>query len=130
MIKSLFNFWKKKLDNVLPAKYQEYIFLLAFIIIVGSVLVTIMNKNGPDKFYKIELLDEVDTIVHLKNGYYFKIGADWYIIKHEIVNHIIIGDSIIKKSNSLNITIKSSNRIKWDKELNRSVFFKEASSPH
>jgi len=125
MFKSIFNYWKGVLDKIIPAQYQGYIFLLSLIIIA---LALTLNNNEKDKnnqdFYKLELKSRISEIIEKEDGFHYRIDSNWYLIKHIIVKHISIGDSILKDSNSLDIIIKGPKRIKWNSAVNRDIIFK------
>lgn len=130
MIKSTYNYWKDILDKIIPVKIQGYIFLVAFVfIITATYLTTIKNNELNKEFYTIGFNDRINDSSRKSDGIHYKIGANWYLVKHKIVNQMIIGDSIYKEPNSLHLIIKNSNRIKWDRDVNQSIIFKKDLTP-
>lgn len=110
MIKSTYNYWKDILDKIIPVKIQGYIFLVAFVfIITATYLTTIKNNELNKEFYTIGFNDRINDSSRKSDGFHYKIGANWYLVKHKIVNQMIIGDSIYKEPNSLHLIIKNSN---------------------
>lgn len=125
MLRSSYNYWKGILDKLIPIKYQGYIFLLSFLIIIPMWIIGSLEKDQTNKiFYNLELYGKVNDIILKENGYHYKIDSNWYLIKHIIVKHIEIGDSIIKESNSLDIIIKGTNKIKWNSNVKKNIYFR------
>lgn len=129
MLRSSYYHWKGVMDKIIPIKYQGYIFLIGFIIIVPMWIMDNLEKDEINKkFYQLELNGRVGDIIHRENGYHYKIDSNWYLIKHIIVKHIEIGDSIQKDSNSLELLIKGTNNIKWNSSVKRNIYFRFISS--
>lgn len=130
MVKSAYYYWKDILDKSIPEKVQGYLFFVAFIIIVIASYLTISKEGGLNKeFYSAAFRDRINNISLKGDGFHYKIGGNWYLVKHKIVNHMSVGDSIIKGDSSFHVIIKDSNRIKWDKSVNRHVIFKRDLPP-
>ena len=129
MLRSSYYYWKGVMDKIIPIKYQGYIFLLSFIIIIPFwVMDNLENDEINKRFYQLEINGIVSDIVHKENGYHYKIDSNWFLIKHIIVKHIEIGDSIQKDSNSLELLIKGTNNIKWNSSVKRNIYFRIISS--
>ena len=128
MFKSTFNYWQEKIDSIIPQKYNIYIFLGAFIIIVlTQILNAPDNEKLDQEFYKFELVDRINEINHKENGFNYKIGASWYLIKHPLVNHMSVGDSIFKDSNSFYLVVRNNNIVIWDSEVRKNIIFRRVS---
>jgi len=125
MFKSTINYWQVKIDSIIPGKYNIYIFLGAFIIIVITQLFNAPDNEKIDQdFYKLELVERINEINHKKNGFNFRIGTSWYLIKHPLVDYMSIGDSIFKDSNSLYLIVRNNNIVRWDSEVRKNIIFK------
>jgi hypothetical protein len=84
----------------------------------------IESNTMNETFYGIDLSDKVESITLEENGFHFKIGKNWYLLKHPIVNYLSIGDSILKKPNSLYVKVKdSNNKVKWESEVRKNIIF-------
>lgn len=126
MIKSTYYYWKDILDKIIPAKAQGYIFIFAFIfIVIATYLTTMKNSELNKEFYSFGFIDRINDISIKDDGFHYKIGENWYLVKHKIVNQMRIGDSIYKEASSLHVIVKDSNCIKWDNNVNRNIIFKK-----
>ena len=129
MLRSNYNYWKGVLDKIIPLKYQGYFFLLSLIIIALAMALNNSEKNKSNQdFFNLELKDRISEIVEREDGFHYRIDSNWYLIKHIIVKHISIGDSIHKDSNSLDLLIKGPNSIKWNSSVNKDIIFRLISS--
>jgi len=130
MVKSAYYYWKDLLDKTIPEKVQGYLFFIAFIIIVIASYLTISKVSTLNKqFYSVAFHDRINNISLKEDGFHYEIGGNWYLVKHKIVNYMSVGDSIIKEDSSFHVVVKDSNRIKWNKSVNRNVIFKRDLPP-
>ena len=113
-----------KAERIVPFKRIFPVFVIMGLIIITLIIATIWHENKSNKkFYKIELIGKVEDIYKLQRSNSYKISGNWYLIKGEFINNIMINDSIIKKRNSYVLKIKNNkNNVKFEEEIKYLVF--------
>lgn len=118
-------YWYNKYQKEIPSSVSRKIFYSSLFIILVMIIFSLIESNTINKtFYKLDLSDKVENIILEENGFHFKIGKNWYLLKHPIVKYLSIGDSILKKPNSLYVIVKDSNNVvKWESEVRKNIYF-------
>jgi hypothetical protein len=115
-----------KADKVFPIRKWNYLYIpFIFIAIIYFSYLSINEGRTNDDFYSLRLKAKTEKIEQRQNGFHYRLDTTWYLIKHPIVNYIVLGDSIIKEPQSLHIQIKRQSKVKWDKEVRKNIIFRK-----
>lgn len=115
-----------EIDKAFPIDKMNY-FFIPFIIIITLLFsyLSIVEARRNDDFFPKSFTTKIVEIEHRDNGFHYKLDTNWYLIKHPIVEHIAVGDSILKEPQSLYLLIKNTFEVKGEGEVSKNIIFQK-----
>ena len=116
----------KEAEKIIPFKRILPFLILLFLIGIGMIVSVIFKSMSQNQaFYKTRLNGIVNEIEQRPKENYYKIESEWYLIKHEIIDEIALGDSIDKIENSnILVLFDDQSNLKWHGEVKGVTFSK------
>lgn len=98
----------KKANKIIP--FPKLVPLYVILILFALSVYFYKINNRSNTYFELEINGIVTQIMEQPKNVFFNIDNNWYLIKDEIIDEIVIGDSIVKKKDSYEFVLLNEKR--------------------